>query len=68
MANVIRETADSVYATFRRLKPSEREAVLEHLLKDSEFRKDLLDVATIEQRRDEPGRPLRQYLAARKAK
>jgi len=68
MPNVVRETADTVYATFRRLKPREREAVIEHLLDDPEFREDLLDVATLEQRRHEPGRPLREYLAARKSK
>lgn len=32
---------------------------------DCEFREDLLDIATIEQRRHEPGRPLREYLADR---
>jgi len=68
MANTVRETADTVYATFRRLKPVEREAVIEHLLQDREFREDLLDVATIEQRRHETGRPLREYLATRKTK
>jgi hypothetical protein len=68
MANVVRETADSVYATFRSLKKSEREAVIEHLLQDRQFREDLLDIATIEQRRSEPGRPPRGYLASRKAK
>ncbi len=68
MANRVRETADTVYATFRRLKAKEREALIEHLLKDRQFREDLLDIATIEQRRGEPGRPLREYLASRKAK
>ena len=68
MANVVRETADTVYATIRRLKKSEREAVIERLLQDRQFREDLLDIATIEQRRRQPGRPLRDYLASRKAK
>jgi hypothetical protein len=68
MGHVIRETADTVYATFRSLKKSEREAVIERLLQDRQFREDLLDIATIEQRRSEPGRPLREYLASRKAK
>lgn len=67
MANVVRETADTVYATFRRLKPKEREAVIERLLRDRQFREDLLDIATIEHRRGEPGRSLRDYLSARKA-
>jgi hypothetical protein len=68
MANVVRETADTVYATIRRLKKSEREAVIERLLQDRQFREDLLDIATIEQRRGQTGRPLRDYLASRKAK
>ena len=68
MANVVRETADTVYATIRRLKKSEREAVIERLLQDRQFRDDLLDVATIEQRRGQAGQPLREYLASRKAK
>jgi hypothetical protein len=68
MANVIRETADTVYATFRSLKKNEREAVIERLLQDRQFREDLLDIATIQQRRSEPGRPLREYLASRKSK
>jgi hypothetical protein len=68
MANVVRESADTVYATFRRLKTKEREAVIERLLQDRQFRQDLLDIATIEQRRGEPGRPLRDYLATRKGK
>jgi hypothetical protein len=67
MANTVRETADSVYATFRSLKKGEREAVIERLLQDRQFREDLLDIATVEQRRSEPGRPLREYLASRKA-
>ena len=62
MGKVVRETADTVYATFRKLKPKEREALIERLLEDRQFREDLLDIATIEQRRHESGRPLRQYL------
>ena len=64
MGNVVRETADTVYATFRSLKKSEREAVIERLLQDQQFREDLLDIATIEQRRTEPGRPLREHLVS----
>ena len=68
MTNVVRETADTVYATFRSLKKNEREAVIERLLQDRQFREDLLDIATIEQRRGGPTRPLREYLASRKAR
>ena len=68
MANVVRETADAVYQTIRRLKPKERDAVFVRLMEDRRFREDLLDIVTIEQRRKEPGRPLREYLATRKTK
>ena len=68
MGKVVRETADTVYATFRSLKRGEREAVIERLLRDQQFREDLLDIATIEQRRHEPGRPFHEYLSSRKAK
>jgi hypothetical protein len=51
MANKVRETADAVYSTFRKLRPKEREAVIERLLEDAEFLEDLRDVATIEERK-----------------
>ena len=68
MANVVRETAETVYSKIRRLKPRDRDAVFTRLLEDRRFREDLLDLATIAQRHNEPGRPLRQYLAERKTK
>ncbi|HUJ11827.1 MAG TPA: hypothetical protein VL171_17595 [Verrucomicrobiae bacterium] len=68
MADKVRETADTVYCAFRKLKPKEREEVLGRLLQDEEFFEDLRDLALIKQRRREPGRPLRAYLASRKAK
>ena len=58
MATVLRETADTVYKTIRRLKPKERDAVFVRLLENRQFRDDLLDIVTIEQRRKEPERPL----------
>ncbi len=68
MPKVVRETAEAVYATFRKLNKDEREAVIERLLQDRQFRENLLDIATIEQRRGGAGRPLREYLATRKPK
>ena len=49
---------------FRGLTKSQRQVFLEELLHEKPYREDLLDLATIEARRHEPGRPLRQYLAA----
>ncbi len=68
MGNVVRETADTVYASFSRLGAGQREALVEKLLRDPRFREELLDIATIEQRRGEPGRSLRSYLAGRRPK
>ena len=68
MANKVKETADTVYCAFRKLKPKEREEVLGRLLRDAEFFEDLCDLALVKQRRREPGRPLREYLTSRKAK
>jgi len=51
MANKVRETADMVYSTFRKLKPKEREEVIERLLQDADFLEDLCDIVTIRERR-----------------
>ena len=49
---------------FRGLTKSQRQIFLDELLHEKPSREDLLDLATIEARRHESGRPLRQYLAA----
>ena len=53
---------------FRGLTKSERHELLEELLREKSYREDLLDVATIEARRRESSRPLRQYFAERVAR
>jgi hypothetical protein len=50
---------------FQALSTSEQRAVVERLLQDEDVREDLMDIALIERRRDEPSRPLREYLAER---
>jgi len=50
---------------FQALSTPERRAVVERLLQDRDFREDLIDIALIEERRSEPSRPLREYLAKR---
>jgi uncharacterized protein YbaA (DUF1428 family) len=47
------------------LSKAEKEAVISRLLEDPELREDILDIALIEQRKDEPSRPFRDYLAGR---
>lgn len=56
-------TAEVFWTAFRALSKKEREAVLEKLLRDREFREDLIDIVILEQRRKEPSRSLDEYLA-----
>ncbi|MBI5816027.1 MAG: hypothetical protein HZB29_10530 [Nitrospinae bacterium] len=51
---------------FKALSKKDKEAVVEGLLEDNHFSKDLMDIAIIEKRRHEPSRPLEEYLADRK--
>ena len=43
-----------------------REAVVDKMRGDKEFREDLMDAAIIGQRRKEPSRPLEEYLSDRR--
>ena len=61
-------TAEVFWTAFRALSKKEREAVLEKLLRDREFREDLIDIVILEQRRKEPSRSLDEYLADRRKK
>jgi hypothetical protein len=56
------------WTAFRSLPKREREAVVQKLLKDKEFREDLIDLVILEQRAKEPSRSLDEYLADRKRK
>lgn len=58
-------TAEAFWMAFQALSMPEQRAVIERLLQDKDFREDLMDIALIERRRDEPSRPLREYLAER---
>lgn len=61
-------TSEVFMTAFRALPKKAREAVVDKMLSDKEYREELIDVALIEQRRKEPSRPLEQYLAERKRK
>lgn len=61
-------TAEVFWTAFRALSKKERQAVVEKLLKDREFMEDLIDIVILEQRKDEPSRPLDEYLAERRKK
>ena len=60
-----RATVDVFLQAFHSLSKSQRDAFLEQLFQEKAYREDLIDLATIEARRREPSRPLRQYLAQR---
>ncbi len=55
-------TGEVFWTAFQALRPVEKQAVLERLLKDKTLRQDLQDLATIASRKNEPARPLRKYL------
>ena len=58
--------AEVFWMAFRGLPKKEKQSVIERLLKDKEFMEDLIDIAILRQRREEPSRPLAEYLAETK--
>jgi hypothetical protein len=58
-----RATAEVFWTAFLAMEAGERQAFIERLIGDSELREDLLDAALIEERKDEPTRPLQDVLA-----
>jgi hypothetical protein len=54
------------FHAFRTMDSQEKEYFLEELLKDKKYREDLIDIALIEARRNEPSRSFREYLSERK--
>ena len=60
--------AEVFLAAIRSLPKAERDLVLRDLVKDRSLRRDLMDLATIEERRKEPSRPFREYLKERQAR
>jgi len=55
-------TAEVFWIAFKVLPRAEQQAVLRRIVRDQNLRRDLIDLALIEERRDEPARPLRDYL------
>ena len=58
--------AEGLLTAIRSLPKRDRELILLGLVKDRNLRRDLIDLATIEERRKEPSRPFRKYLKERK--
>jgi hypothetical protein len=55
-------TAEVFWTAFKVLPVDEKRAVLQKIILDENLRRDLMDLSVIEERRNEPGRPLRDYL------
>ena len=58
----IQATAEVFWTAFKVLPVDEKRAVLQKIILDENLRRDLMDLSVIEERRNEPGRPLRDYL------
>jgi len=58
--------AEVFLAAIRSLPKAERDRVLRGLVKDRNLRRDLMDLATIEERRQESSRPFREHLRDRR--
>lgn len=57
--------ADVFWLAFKSLPKKERQLFFEKLMIDKEFREDMIDISIIEQRINEPSRPIEEYLATR---
>ncbi len=55
-------TAEVFWTAFTVLPIEEKRAVIQHIILDENLRRDLMDLSIIEERRNEPERPLREYL------
>ncbi|MFH1163135.1 MAG: hypothetical protein V1852_03645 [Pseudomonadota bacterium] len=55
-------TAEVFWTAFKGLTRAAQQAVSRRMLRDQNLRYDLMDLALIEERRDEPTRPLRDTL------
>jgi hypothetical protein len=55
-------TAEVFWTAFNVLPAEEKRAIIQRIIRDESLRRDLMDLALMEERRSEPGRPLREYL------
>lgn len=59
----VNATAEVFWTAFQVLPQKEQQAFLRHVIQDENMRRDLVDLALIEERREEPARPLREFLS-----
>lgn len=55
-------TAEVFWMAFNVLPAEEKRAIIQRIIRDENLRRDLMDLALIEERRNESERPLREYL------
>ena len=55
-------TAEVFWTAFTVLPIEEKRAVIQRIILDEDLRRDMMDLSIIEERRNEPERPLREYL------
>lgn len=58
-------TAEVFFTAFKALPKAERDEIVVRMAGDRALRRDLLDLATIAERRQESSRPFHDYLGAR---
>ncbi len=56
--NVTEAKAEVFWLAFKSMPKKDQNTIVERLLMDEDFRKDLIDISIIEQRRTEASRPL----------
>ncbi len=66
MNNKVEATAEVFMTAFNALPVKEKHSFLERLLRDKNFKEDLIDFVTIEQRTGESSIPLEEYLYKQK--
>jgi hypothetical protein len=64
--SIIETKAEVFWMAFKGLPKKERQSIIERLIKNAEFMKDLIDITIFDQHCKEPSRPLEEYLAERK--
>lgn len=55
-------TAEVFWTAFKALPKKAQQEVLAKIIQDKRTRQDLMDLALIEERKEEPSRPFRNYL------
>ena len=55
-------TGEDVFKAFKSLPKAERDQVLSRIIENKRLREDLVDLAIVEERKNEPKRPFRDFV------